>query len=69
MNDAEHGIVIGRNLIGGEWIATGTFGLAWHSPAEPARQVFVGAEVAAHVDEAIHAARRASDAWRGLGLA
>lgn len=61
-------MVVGHHLIGGEWVTTGTSGLAWYSPAEPGRQVFAGGEVAGHVDEAIAAARAVSGAWRGLGF-
>jgi succinylglutamic semialdehyde dehydrogenase len=65
--DVIDGVVVGRNLIGGQWCATGS-GMAWCSPAEPARQVYSGGEVLAHVDEAIAAARGALAGWRGLGF-
>lgn len=58
------------DLIGGEWVPLSRPGgalIASHNPARPDMTVWSGHTVAAHVDEAVAAARKAFPAWAAWG--
>ncbi|MCA9307220.1 MAG: aldehyde dehydrogenase family protein [Phycisphaerales bacterium] len=52
-----------RDLIGGEWVSIGGDKIRSHNPAHPDETVWRGSPVAAHVDDAVAAARRALPEW------